>query len=146
MAGEIRRLLRPHLADVQTYEAVDPPELIARRAGIPESEIVKLNGNENPYGASPKVADAVANAPVHIYPDPLQRKVRQALSEYTGAALEEIIAGAGSDELIDLMFRLFMEPGRQGAGFRSDICHVRLPCAGLRAARLRWCSGMKSST
>ena len=111
MAGEIKRLLRPHLADVQTYEAVDPPELIARRAGIPESEIVKLNGNENPYGASPKVADAVANAPVHIYPDSLQRKVRQALSEYTGAAPEEIIAGAGSDELIDLMFRLFMEPG-----------------------------------
>ena len=111
MAGEIKRLLRPHLADVQTYEAVDPPELIARRAGIPESEIVKLNGNENPYGGSPKVAAAVANAPVHIYPDPLQRKVRQALSEYTGAASEEIIAGAGSDELIDLMFRLFMEPG-----------------------------------
>ena len=37
MAGEIKRLLRAHLADVQTYEAVDPPELIAQRAGIPRA-------------------------------------------------------------------------------------------------------------
>ncbi len=111
MAGEINRLIRPHLKDIQTYDAVEPPELIARRAGIPESDIVKLNGNENPYGCSPKVADAVANAPVHIYPDPLQQRVRRALSEYTGVAPDEIIAGAGGDELIDLLFRLFMNPG-----------------------------------
>ena len=117
MAGEIKRLIRPHLVDVQTYEAVDPPELIAQRAGIPESEIVKLNGNENPYGGSPKVAEAVALAPAHIYPDPLQRKVRQALSGYTGAPPEELIAGAGSDELIDLLFRLFMEPGDKALDF-----------------------------
>lgn len=111
MAGEIKRLIRPHLIDIQTYDAVDPPELIAQRAGIPESQIIKLNGNENPYGGSPKVAQAVADAPVHIYPDPLQRKARAALSHYTGADPDQIIAGAGSDELIDLLFRLFINPG-----------------------------------
>ena len=145
MAGEIKQLLRPHLADVQTYEAVDPPELIARRAGIPESEIVKLNGNENPYGGSPKVAEAVASAPVHIYPDPLQRKVRSALSEYTGAAPEEIVAGAGSDELIDLMFRLFMEPGtRCWTSTRRSRCTAFLRA--LPAGRPRWCSETRCST
>jgi len=108
---DTRRLVRPHLADVQTYKSIDPPEVLARRAGIPESKIVKLNGNENPYGPSPKAVEAVAGAPLHIYPDPQQRKMRQSLSEYTGLGAEHLIAGAGSDELIDLLFRLFIEPG-----------------------------------
>ncbi len=105
------RLIRPHLAGLQTYEPVDPPEVLARRAGIPEAEIVKLNGNENPYGPSPRAVAAVAKAPLHVYPDPLQRSMRQALAEYTGMDPKHIIAGAGSDELIDLLLRLFIEPG-----------------------------------
>ncbi len=107
----IEDLIRPHLVDVQTYEPVDPPEVLARRAGIPEDRVVKLNGNENPYGASPRVAGAVAGAPLHIYPDPLQRRMRGALADYTGLGPENIIVGAGSDELIDLLFRLFISPG-----------------------------------
>ena len=121
MAGEIKRLIRPHLVDIPTYDAVDPPELIAQRAGIPIEDVIKLNGNENPYGGSPKVADAVANAPVHIYPDPLQRRVRQALSDYTGASPDNIIAGAGSDELIDLLFRLFVDPGDKVMDFEPTF-------------------------
>ena len=107
----IEELIRPHLASVQTYQPVDPPEVLAQRAGIPTESIVKLNGNENPYGPSPKAAEAVYSAALHIYPDPFQRKLRAALSEYTGFGPESIIAGAGSDELIDLLFRLFIEPG-----------------------------------
>ena len=109
--ADIDKLLRPHLAEVQAYDPVDPPELLAKQAGIPEDQIVKLNGNENPYGGSPKAMEAVANTPLHIYPDPLQRKIRQALSEYTGANADSIIVGAGADELIDLLFRLFVNPG-----------------------------------
>ena len=105
------QLIRRHLADVQTYEPIDPPEVLARQAGIPEDEIIKLNGNENPYGPSPKAVGAVAKAPMHVYPDPLQRRIRQSLANYTGLGEEHIIAGAGSDELIDLLFRLFIEPG-----------------------------------
>ena len=109
--ANIEKLIRSHLVDVQSYDPVDPPELLAQKAGIPEDKIVKLNGNENPYGASPKAVEAVANTPLHIYPDPLQRKMRSALSDYTGLGTEYIIAGAGSDELIDLLFRLFISPG-----------------------------------
>ncbi len=108
---DITRLVRPHLLDVQTYEAVDPPEVLAERAGIPPEKVIKLNGNENPYGASPKAVAALATTPVHIYPDPLQRKMRAALSAYTGMHPDRIVAGAGSDELIDLLFRLFISPG-----------------------------------
>ena len=104
-------LVRPHLVDVKTYEPIDPPELLAKRAGIPEDRIIKMNGNENPFGSSPMATEAVANAPLHVYPDPLQRNMRASLSAYTGLGEEHIIAGAGSDELIDLLFRLFISPG-----------------------------------
>ena len=108
---DIEKLIRPHLANIKTYDSVDPPELLAQRAGIPPEKVIKLNGNENPYGGSPKAAEAVANTPLHIYPDPLQRKIRSALAGYTGMDEEYIVAGAGSDELIDLLFRLFISPG-----------------------------------
>ena len=108
---DIDSLVRRHLVEVQTYKSVDPPEVLAERAGIPQDKVVKLNGNENPYGPSPRAAEAVANAPMHIYPDPQQRRIRQALSDYTGMDADYIIAGAGSDELIDLLFRLFISPG-----------------------------------
>lgn len=108
---DIDKLIRPHLVDIKSYDPVDPPELLAEQAGIPPDKVVKLNGNENPYGGSPKAAEAVANTPLHIYPDPLQRKMRRALGDYTGMDPDYIIAGAGSDELIDLLFRLFISQG-----------------------------------
>ncbi len=107
----IDKLIRPHLASIQTYQPVDPPELLAERAGIPAEDVIKLNGNENPYGPSPKVQGAVARAQLHIYPDPFQRRLRAALADYTGFPAENIVAGAGSDELIDLLFRLFIQQG-----------------------------------
>ena len=108
---QIEKLIRPHLASIQTYQPVDPPEMLAERAGISADAVIKLNGNENPYGPSPKAVEAVARTPLHIYPDPFQRRLRASLSDYTGFPPENIIAGAGSDELIDLLFRLFIEHG-----------------------------------
>lgn len=107
----IQDLVRSHLVHVTTYEPVDPPEVLAKLSGVPEDRIIKLNGNENPYGGSPRVAEALARAPAHVYPDPLQRRVRSALAAHTGFDADHIIAGAGSDELIDLLFRLFISPG-----------------------------------
>ena len=104
-------LIRAHLRDVKTYEPVDPPEVLAKRAGIPADQVIKLNGNENPFGSAPEVEEAVAKAPFHVYPDPFQRAMRASLAGYTGLSEEHIVAGAGSDELIDLLFRLFISPG-----------------------------------
>ena len=49
----------PHIQALETYEGVDPMEVMAERAGIPPEKIIRLNGNENPYGPSPKVAAAL---------------------------------------------------------------------------------------
>ena len=104
-------LIRPHLANIKTYEPVDPPELLAKRAGIPEDKIIKLNGNENPFGGSPRASAALAKIPLHVYPDSQQRQARRALAGYTGLDVDHIVVGAGSDERIDLLFRLMIEPG-----------------------------------
>jgi len=45
----------PHIQALETYEGVDPMEVMAERAGISPDKIIRLNGNENPYGPSPKV-------------------------------------------------------------------------------------------
>ncbi|HCE77113.1 MAG TPA: histidinol-phosphate transaminase [Dehalococcoidia bacterium] len=108
---DIEKIIRPHLVNVKTYDAMEAPETLARKSGIPESEIIKLNGNENPYGGSQKAIDAVANTPLHIYPDPNQTNMRMALSRYTGMSPENIVVGSGADELIDLIFRLFISEG-----------------------------------
>ncbi len=105
-------LFQTHLQNMKAYTAIDPPEVLAARLGISASEIIKLDGNENPYGSSPKVALALQAHPwYHVYPDPAQRGVRQALSEYVGMNADSIIAGFGSDELIDLLARLFVGIG-----------------------------------
>ena len=48
----IEDLIKPHLRNVTSYDPVDPPEMLAEKAGIPIDQIIKLNGNENPYGPS----------------------------------------------------------------------------------------------
>lgn len=126
---DIRKLIRPELAAMKSYTPIEPIEILDQRA---EGRIIKLDGNENPYGCSPKVYQALANYPYyHIYPDPEQRKLRQALEKYTGLNQENIICGSGSDELIDLILRLFLQPGNEAINcspafgmypFSTEIC------------------------
>ncbi len=104
-------LVRPHLLALNGYAAVEPPEALAERAGIPASQVVKLDANENPYGPSPKVAAALTNLRTHLYPDPAQVAARRAVSAYIGLPPEHIVVGSGSDEIIDLAFRSVLDPG-----------------------------------
>ena len=62
---------------------------------------VFLDANENPY-----------NAPYNRYPDPLQREVKKLLERVKGVPAENIFLGNGSDEAIDLPYRIFCDPGR----------------------------------
>jgi len=105
----ITELIRPGLAAMKGYDAIEPVEILEQRTG---RRIIKLDGNENPYGCSPKVYQALSDySYYHIYPDPEQRMLRRALEEYTDLSFEHIVCGNGSDELIDLILRLFLQPG-----------------------------------
>ena len=89
--------MRPHMVKIATYHGVDPSEELARKAGIRPEDVIRLNANENPYGALDKVSAALVGQPLHLYPDPKQQKLRTALSEYVGQPVDRIIAGAGGD-------------------------------------------------
>ena len=57
-ASQLKEAMLPHIRSLDTYQGVEPVEVMAQRAGIPPEKIIRLNGNENPYGASPRVAEA----------------------------------------------------------------------------------------
>ena len=101
------------MVNFATYHGVDPSEELARKAGIKPEDVIRLNANENPYGPLDNVSAALSGLPLHLYPDPNQRKLRAALGEYTGQPVERIMAGAGGDEIIDLLMRLFIAPGQK---------------------------------
>lgn len=109
---DIDEKIRQPLSRIKAYKPVEPPEVLSQRVSIPRDEIIKMDANENPYGCSPAVKIALASYQYYnSYPDPEQRALRTALMNYTGAPFQNIIAGSGSDELIELILRLFLEPG-----------------------------------
>ena len=78
------------------------------------SRVIKLASNENPLGVSASVLKAVTAAAVaaHRYPRPGSPALRRALGDRFGVGPERIVVGNGSDELIDMLIRVYVEPGR----------------------------------
>lgn len=109
---DVRNLLLPHIRQLKTYDGVDPMEVMAQQAGIPPDKVIRLNGNENPFGPSPEVVKALGSFQhFNHYPDPDQRQLRDTLSGYLDVPADRIVAGNGSDELIDMILRMFLGPG-----------------------------------
>jgi histidinol-phosphate aminotransferase len=107
-----QRLIRAHIRAMPAYEPILPFEVLSRQLGREASQIIKLDANENPYGLLPAVREALAALPfAHIYPDPGSQDLRRLLADYHQVAVENLLAGAGADELIDLALRLVIEPG-----------------------------------
>ncbi|MBN1977343.1 MAG: histidinol-phosphate transaminase [Anaerolineae bacterium] len=112
MSIDPETLIRPEIATMEPYTPIYPFEVLAARLGRRPEEIIKLDANENPYGPSPKVREALANLQyAHIYPDPQSTALRTRLAEFTGVPADYLLAGLGADELIDLTMRLFIRPG-----------------------------------
>lgn len=108
----IERLVRRHLVSFVGYAASKSPETLVGKTEVPAESIIKLDANENPYGCSPRVNQALAAyTDISVYPDSGQTELRKQLEGYTGVSMEHIVASAGSDRLIDLILRLFLEPG-----------------------------------
>jgi len=97
--------------EISGYEPVEPLEETAARYRLDPDQIAKLDGNENPYGPCEAATEALRGMQCELYPDPEQRPLRAALAEYTGAPADCIVAGNGSDELIDLIGRSLLVPG-----------------------------------
>jgi histidinol-phosphate aminotransferase len=79
-----------------------------------EAGYIKLNTNENPYPPSPHVRDALRqaiNADLRFYPDPVAFNLRQTAAQLYGCTEDEVIAGNGSDDILTMIFRTFLDAG-----------------------------------
>ena len=108
----IEKLIRKELLSFGGYSAAASPEVLDGKIEVAAKDMVKIDANENPYGCSPRVGKALAHYPqFNIYPDDGQEKLRQLLAGYAGVDAKYIVAGNGSNQLIDLLVRLLVNPG-----------------------------------
>lgn len=96
------------------YQPGKPISTLAREIGIEESSIVKLASNENPLGPSPRVNEAVAAQLEEQarYPDGGTVALRERLAEHHGCSPQQLTLGNGSNDVLDLVARTFLGPGR----------------------------------
>ena len=90
---EIKDLIRENIKSLEAYSSARD-EFKAM-----SSELVFIDANENPFDTG-----------LNRYPDPQQTLVKEALSKLKGISEEQILLGNGSDEVLDLIFRVFCEP------------------------------------
>jgi histidinol-phosphate aminotransferase len=134
VAEGIEKYIRPHLKGFTGYSASTSPDTLKGKVEV--SEIIKMNANENPYGCSPRVIKALAECRhFNIYPDDGQQELRRQLSAYAGVPVERIVAGHGSNTIIDSIVRLFVGPGDEVINsvptfdiyrFSTEICGGRV--------------------
>ena len=128
-------LVRANVRDLHAYHPVEAPESLAARLGMPIDRIVKLDSNENPYGCSILVQEALgAFDRYNHYPDAQAERVRERLATYADTAADRIVVGTGADEVIDLILLTIIDPG--------DEVIVPTPTFGVYRARTELFGGI----
>ena len=99
------------LENIQTYEAGKPIELVVREFGIAAKDVVKLASNENPIGTNPAISKVIrSHADIaHLYPDDSMFELKAALGRKFNVQDDNIIIGAGSDQVIEFISRALLD-------------------------------------
>lgn len=133
--------LRPEVRAFKPYTAGLSIGEIREKYGL--ERVIKLASNENPLGVSPVVEEVLRERAglAFRYPQAGNPRLVRALAEHHGVSPERIVVGNGSDEIIDLLFRVCATPGiHNAAAFRpcfglyptqADLCSVELRRADL---------------
>lgn len=104
--------VRPELESMSAYLPGESLVAFSARTGIPVHRIIKLNSNESPYGPVPSVIKALGDCKnYNNYPDSDATTLRAALSDYTGLDGSHIVLSHGSNELINLLWHVFLSVG-----------------------------------
>ncbi len=120
----LSKFIRPLVRGLHAYVPGEQP----RASGL-----IKLNTNENPYPPAPKVlaaTRAAVDGRLRLYPNPTAQPLRERLAALHGVRTENIILGNGSDELLALAIRTFVEPATATSGSRS-VVQFPWPCYSL---------------
>jgi len=133
----IARLVKPHIRDLRPYQPGKPVEELERELGI--ADAVKLASNENPLGPSPKAVAAMRAAAerVHRYPDGSSYRLRRALSQRLEVAPEQLVFGCGSDEILEILAKVFLGPGDEVIYAWPSFALYPIVAQGMGAASVR---------
>ncbi len=105
----MKGLVRKNIRNITPYKAGKPIEETRRELGL--KEIIKLASNENPLGPSPKALEAARKVlgGLNRYPDSQSFYLKQRLGKHYRIAPSMVVLGNGSDELIDIIIKTFVE-------------------------------------
>jgi histidinol-phosphate aminotransferase len=114
MSSDFLALAVPGVQKLSPYVPGKPVETLARELGLDPAGIVKLASNENPLGPSPRALEAIRAALGEItrYPDGSGFALKAKLAERFGLRSEQITLGNGSNDILDLVARAWLAPGR----------------------------------
>ena len=110
-----------HLDNIPVYKPGKPIEEVQREYNL--DEVIKLASNENPYGCSLFVKKAVESEAVHLnrYPDGGAYYLRKKLASFLSVDEDEIIFGNGSNEVLDMIARVFLNPDSEALMFQGSF-------------------------
>ena len=102
------------IRQLSPYDPGLPIEEIERRYSIHDA--IKLASNENPLGPSPRALEIIRarSENIHRYPDGAGFELKEAIAARHGVAMEQICLGNGSNDVLDMLARVFVEPGQNG--------------------------------
>ncbi len=114
-------LVRPLVRALQPYVPGEQPKI---------NGLIKLNTNENPFPPAPAVLREIRNsvdARLRLYPNPTARRLREKLAKHHGCATENIFIGNGSDEVLALAIRAFVDPSATAPNISASTVQFFVP-------------------
>jgi histidinol-phosphate aminotransferase len=126
-------ILPPWSARIRPYPPGKPIEEVERELG---RTAIKLASNENPLGPSPKAQEAIKQfvGRLHFYPDGSGYYLREKLAAIHGLGMDQIVLGAGSTDLIELVAKTFLTGGDEAITSESAFYMYRLAIEDMGAA------------
>ncbi|HJU47301.1 MAG TPA: histidinol-phosphate transaminase, partial [Gaiellaceae bacterium] len=113
--ASVRHLALPLGPDFAPYVWTDPPDVVAARHGVRPELVLRYDQNTPPLPGVPQIPLAESMGRVHEYPDGGYRELCSAAAHYAGLQAENVVIGAGADDLILLSARVFLGSGRRAA-------------------------------
>jgi histidinol-phosphate aminotransferase len=112
MGMDLDNLAKPFLKDLKPYSPGKPIEQVMRERGITEPPI-KLASNENPYPPYKKIRNALVAAidDINRYPESGAPELSEGIARLWGIDQDEVFVGNGTNEIIDLLIRAYVDPG-----------------------------------
>ncbi len=126
MSSDILNNLNPGIKDLHPYEPGRSIDQVVQEFG--HNEVIKLASNENPLGASSKALEILTQFKndVHLYPDGNGTKLKEAIAKHESVTSDNIILGNGSNEILELAARAFLNPNTSSLGSKHAFAVYKI--------------------